>query len=49
VGYLVSYLKSLTDPSAASGSPEINSLIPPRDGGPDGNQLDAVDESGEPL
>ena len=49
VGYLVSYLKSLTDPSAASGSPEINSLVPPRDGGPDGNQLDAVDESGEPL
>lgn len=49
VGYLVSYLKSLTDPSAVPGSPEINSLIPPRDGGPDGNQLDAVDAGGEPL
>lgn len=49
VGYLVSYLKSLTDPSAVQDSPEINSLIPPRDGGPDGNQLDAVDESGEAL
>jgi len=49
VGYLVSYLKSLSDPSAVSGSPEINSLIPPRDGGPDGNQLDAIDERGEPL
>ena len=49
MGYLVSYLKSLTDPSAVAGSPEINSLIPIRDGGPDGNQLDAVDEKGEPL
>lgn len=49
VGYLVSYLKSLTDPSAASGSPDINSLIPPRDGGPDGNQLDAVNEYGDAL
>ncbi len=49
IGYLVSYLKSLSDPSAVAGSPEINSLIPVRDGGPDGNQLDAVDESGEPL
>jgi len=49
IGYLVSYLKSLSDPSAVAGSPEINSLIPTRDGGPDGNQLDAVDESGAPL
>jgi len=49
IGYLVSYLKSLSDPSAVAGSPEINSLIPARDGGPDGNQLDAVDESGAPL
>lgn len=49
IDYLVSYLKSLTDPSALAGSPEINSLIPARDGGPDGNQLDAVNESGEAL
>ena len=47
--YLVNFLKSLTDESARVGSPEINSLIPPRDGGPDGQQLNAIDRDGSSI
>ena len=49
VDAIVSFLNTLTDESAISGSNEINVLIPPRDGGPDGKQLDAVDEDGNFL
>lgn len=49
VNYLAAFLRSLTDESARPGSNEIKALIPPRDGGPDGNQLDAVDVDGNPL
>ncbi len=49
VSYLVNFLKSLTDESARPGSPEINSLIPPRDAGPDGLQLNAIDQDGNPI
>ncbi|WP_281558042.1 cytochrome c peroxidase [Thalassomonas sp. RHCl1] len=49
VAYLAAFLHSLTDKSAMAGSNEINALIPPRDGGPDGNQLDAEDKDGNPL
>lgn len=49
VGYLAAFLRSLTDKSALAGSNEIKALIPPRDGGPDGNQLDAVDKDGNAL
>jgi len=49
IKYLVAFLNSLTDPSAVPGSPEINILIPTRDGGPDGNQLDAIDQNGDAL
>ncbi len=49
IGYLTAFLRSLTDDSARAGSNEINVLIPPRDGGPDGLQLDAVDKDGNPI
>ena len=49
ISYLAAFLRSLTDKSALAGSNEINALIPPRDGGPDGNQLDAVDKDGKAL
>ena len=49
VSYLAAFLRTLTDKSAMAGSNEIKALIPPRDGGPDGNQLDAVDQMGNPL
>ena len=49
IQYLVSFLNSLTDPSARAGTPETRILIPARDSGPDGNQLDAVDQNGDPL
>ncbi len=49
IQYLVSFLNSLTDPSARAGMPETRILIPARDSGPDGNQLDAVDQNGDPL
>lgn len=49
VEYLAAFLRSLTDPKAIAGSEEINALIPPRDGGPDGHQLDATDVEGNSL
>ncbi|WP_281558159.1 cytochrome c peroxidase [Thalassomonas sp. RHCl1] len=49
VSQLAAFLRTLTDKSALPGSNEINVLIPPRDGGPDGNQLDAVDKDGNVL
>ena len=49
VNQLAAFLRTLTDKSALAGSNEINLLIPPRDGGPDGNQLDAVDNNGNAL
>lgn len=49
IAYLAAFLRTLTDKSALAGSNEINALIPPRDGGPDGNQLDAVDKDGNAL
>lgn len=49
VTYLAAFLRSLTDEEAKAGSNEINALIPARDGGPDGNQLDALNQDGDPL
>jgi cytochrome c peroxidase len=49
IRYLAAFLRSLTDPEARAGSNEINVLIPPRDGGPDGHQLNAVDNTGNAL
>ncbi|MBQ4835959.1 cytochrome c peroxidase [Pseudoalteromonas luteoviolacea] len=49
VGYLAAFLRALTDPEAIAGSNEINALIPPRDGGPDGHQFDAINKEGEAL
>ncbi|MCP4046459.1 MAG: hypothetical protein GY732_10765 [Gammaproteobacteria bacterium] len=50
MSWIVEFLHTLTDPAAAdSNSNAIQSLIPPRDGGPDGNQLDAYDQDGNPL
>ena len=49
ISYLAAFLHTLTDKSALPGSNEINALIPPRDGGPDGHQLDAVDKVGNAL
>ncbi|WP_413664560.1 cytochrome c peroxidase [Microbulbifer sp. CNSA002] len=47
---IVVFLGTLTDPKAANtNSNEIQFLIPPRDGGPDGKQLDAKDSDGESL
>jgi hypothetical protein len=49
VQLLAAFLRSLTDPEAKAGSNEIKALIPPRDGGPDGHQFDAVDNEGNAL
>ncbi|GAA5445527.1 hypothetical protein Misp06_03730 [Microbulbifer sp. NBRC 101763] len=50
IDFVVTFLGTLTDPNAADiSSNEIQFLIPPRDGGPDGKQLDAKDQSGEIL
>ncbi|NRB36846.1 MAG: hypothetical protein HRU20_00095 [Pseudomonadales bacterium] len=50
VNLVAQFLRTLTDPDAANTqSNAIQSLIPPRDAGPDGNQLDAEDEHGNPL
>lgn len=50
VDLVVKFLETLTDPDAANtSSSAIQSLIPARDGGPDGNQLDAIDQYGNAL
>ncbi|TLX48019.1 hypothetical protein C1E24_04240 [Pseudoalteromonas phenolica] len=49
VSLLAAFLRSLTDPEAMAGSNEIKALIPPRDGGPDGHQFDAIDAEGNTL
>ncbi len=50
VDLVVEFLNTLTDPDAANpNSNAIQALIPPRDAGPDGKQLDAVDQQGNPL
>ncbi|WP_444914575.1 cytochrome c peroxidase [Microbulbifer sp. TRSA007] len=50
VDLLVAFLETLTDPDAANAdSNAVQSLIPPRDTGPDGMQLDAVDQEGNQL
>ncbi|QFT53869.1 cytochrome-c peroxidase [Microbulbifer sp. THAF38] len=50
IDLVVTFLDTLTDPNAAnSSSNEIQFLIPPRDGGPDGKQLDAKNRSGDNL
>ncbi|USD22455.1 hypothetical protein MJO52_04820 [Microbulbifer variabilis] len=50
IDLVVIFLGTLTDPAAAnSSSNEIQFLIPPRDGGPDGKQLDARNRNGESL
>ncbi|MFA0810705.1 cytochrome-c peroxidase [Microbulbifer epialgicus] len=47
---VVKFLGTLTDPGAAnSDSNATQALIPPRDGGPDGRQLDAKDVAGNAL
>ncbi|WHI48498.1 cytochrome-c peroxidase [Microbulbifer sp. VAAF005] len=50
VGFIAAFLEALTDPDAENvNSSATQSLIPPRDGGPDGMQLDAWDEDGNEL
>ncbi|WP_298772307.1 cytochrome c peroxidase [uncultured Shewanella sp.] len=50
VALMVKFLKTLTDPDAANTqSNAIQALIPVRDGGPDGHQLDAIDINGNAL
>ncbi|WP_051227224.1 cytochrome-c peroxidase [Oceanospirillum beijerinckii] len=49
ISYLAAFLRSLTDKEAKAGSNEIQALTPVRDGGPDGNQLDAIDRDGNAL
>ncbi len=50
VDLVVEFLATLTDPDAANpNSNAIQALIPPRDGGPDGKQVDAVDQAGNEL
>ncbi|WP_299006790.1 cytochrome c peroxidase [uncultured Shewanella sp.] len=50
VALIVKFLKTLTDPDAANTqSNAIQGLIPVRDGGPDGHQLDAIDINGNAL
>lgn len=47
---LVKFLGALTDPDAANNnSNAIQALLPPRDGGPDGRQLEAKDRAGNEL
>lgn len=48
VADIVAFLDTLTDRCAADASCRAQ-WIPPRDGGPDGEQLDAVDLNGNPL
>ncbi|TJY59558.1 cytochrome C peroxidase [Sinimarinibacterium sp. CAU 1509] len=48
VAELVAFLESLTD-DCAGDRRCVARWIPPRDGGPDHEQLDAVDEQGRPL
>nr|WP_241695967.1 cytochrome c peroxidase [Solimonas terrae] len=48
VADIVAFLNTLTDRCAADASCRAR-WIPPRDGGPDGEQLDAVDVNGNPL
>lgn len=50
VDLIVLFLNTLTDPDAKNiESNAIQFLIPPRDGGPDGKQLDAIDSDGNAL
>ncbi|MCL1127115.1 cytochrome-c peroxidase [Shewanella surugensis] len=50
VDLVVKFLATLTDPDAANTqSNAMQILIPPRDGGLDGKQLDAQDKDGNPL
>ena len=50
VALMVKFLKTLTDPDVANTqSNAIQGLIPVRDGGPDGHQLDAIDGEGNIL
>ena len=50
VDLVVQFLGTLTDPDAANvNSNAIRALIPQRDGGPDGKQLNAVNLNGEEL
>ncbi len=50
VEFMVEFLKSLTDPKARNvQSNAIQALIPSRDGGPDGHQLEAIDVNGNTL
>lgn len=49
IGYLADFLRTLTDKRALPGSADIQALTPPRDGGPDGNQLNAIDKDGKAL
>ncbi|MCL1126265.1 hypothetical protein [Shewanella surugensis] len=50
VALMETFLKTLTDPDAANtDSNAIQALIPVRDGGPDNNQLDAIDVNGRHL
>lgn len=50
VAFMVKFLKTLTDRKAANTqSNAIQALIPIRDGGPDGHQLDAIDVNGNTL
>lgn len=49
VAMLVAFLHSLTDNKARPDSADINALIPERNGGPDGLQLDAIDQQGNAL
>ncbi|MCG7562999.1 cytochrome c peroxidase [Pseudoalteromonas sp. McH1-42] len=49
IHYLATFLRSLTDPNAVAGSNAIEVLVPPRDGGPDGHQFDAIDKNGNSL
>lgn len=49
ISWVAAFLQTLTDEKALPGSAAIEALIPERNGGPDGNQLDAVDRSGRAL
>ncbi len=50
IDLIVTFLETLTDPDAANpNSNAIRALIPIRDSGPDGNQLDAKDINGNEL
>ncbi|WP_444945556.1 cytochrome c peroxidase [Microbulbifer sp. VTAC004] len=50
IDLVVKFLGTLTDPDAANtNSNAIQALMPPRDGGPDGRQLEAKDREGNAL